>query len=60
MVEDMKNYKIVVYATTQHGEGFVRKIGEYEDVEEMDDIHIGMFDKDVVIGFGLEKIGKNI
>ena len=37
-----------MYAITRNGDGFVEKIGEYRDLDEIR-IRIGMFDKDVVI-----------
>lgn len=39
---------ITVYCTNK--EGFVQKIGEYEEVEDIE-IRVGMFSKDVVITF---------
>lgn len=48
------NYKYVVYATSNYGEGRVMKIGEYKDVEEID-IQIGLFSKDVVINIEYQK-----
>lgn len=42
------NRKIIMYAITRNGDGFVEKIGEYRDLDEIR-IRIGMFDKDVVI-----------
>ena len=47
------NNKIIVYTTTDNGDGFVSKIGEYDTVEEIE-IRIGTFDKDVVISFEYE------
>ncbi len=38
----------ILYATTKDGEGHVQKIGEYEDIEDIE-IRISMFAKDVVI-----------
>ena len=40
--------KYILYATNKDGNGFVEKIGEYEDVNEVK-IRIGMFSDDVVI-----------
>ena len=45
-----KDKKIVVYATTKNGQGYVTSLGEYDSVEEVT-IHCGAFDKDVVITF---------
>ena len=45
-----KETKIVVYATTDNGDGYVTKIGEYDSVEQIQ-IRIGTFAKDVVISF---------
>ena len=42
--------KIIVYATTQGGEGKVYKVGEYEEVSEII-ISCGMFTDDVEISF---------
>ena len=46
-----KSYKVVVYATSKNGEGRVLEIGRYDDVEDIPDIEIAMFDRDVVISF---------
>jgi len=46
--------KIIVYATTDNGDGYVTKIGEYEYMEEIQ-IRIGTFSKDVVITFETER-----
>ena len=46
-----KSYKVVVYATSKNGEGRVLEIGRYDDVEDIPDMEIGMFDRDVVISF---------
>ena len=46
----MKQKKIVMYATANKGEGFVQKIGEFYNYEEVI-IRIEMIDKDVVITF---------
>ena len=43
----MKN-KIIVYATNKNGDGYVEKIGEYDDIEDIK-IRVGMFREDVVI-----------
>ena len=45
---------IVMYATTKDGEGFVEKIGEFDNIYEVE-IRCGMFDKDVVISFEEEE-----
>jgi len=45
----MEDYKYVVYATTNHGEGYVTRIGDYyEDLEDIE-IRVGTFSPDVVI-----------
>ena len=44
----MKQKKIVMYATANKGEGFVQKIGEFDNIRDIE-IRIEMFDKDVVI-----------
>ena len=44
----MKDKKIIMYATDGNGNGYVQKIGEFDEVDEIQ-IRIGMFDKDVVI-----------
>ena len=46
--------KIIVYATTDNGNGFVEKIGEYEEISDIQ-IRCGVFDKDVVISFEEEE-----
>ena len=40
--------KYILYATSDNGDGFVQKIGEYENIEDID-IRVGMFASDVVI-----------
>lgn len=40
--------KYIVYATADHGNGFVQELGEYDDVDEIR-IRVGMFSKDVLI-----------
>lgn len=45
--------KIVMYATSEKGEGFVMSIGEYDSIEEVV-IYPGVFDKDVQITFEYE------
>ena len=47
--------KIYVYATSDGGEGRVMLIGKYDSVEEIDNIIISLFARDVVISFELEK-----
>ena len=54
----MNNSKIVVYATANHGDGRFMVIGEYYSIEDIEDIIIGMFDRDVVISFEIEKYEK--
>lgn len=44
---------IVMYATSEKGDGFVMRIGEYESIEEVV-IYPGVFDKDVQITFEYE------
>lgn len=44
---------IIVYATTNHGEGRVKEIGRYEEVEDIE-IIVGMFANDVVLTFDYE------
>lgn len=46
--------KYIVYATTEKGQGFTTKIGEYDSVYDIQ-IRIDMFDKDVVINIEEEK-----
>lgn len=43
-----------MYATNNNGDGYVSKIGEFLDLEDIE-IRVGMFDKDVVITFEIEK-----
>ena len=43
--------KIVVYATSKNGEGRELEIGRYDDVEDIPDLEMSMFGKDVVISF---------
>jgi hypothetical protein len=38
----------IVYATGEHGKGYVQKIGEFENPEEFI-IHVGLFADDVEI-----------
>lgn len=45
--------KYIVYATNDDGEGITQKIGEYENLEDIN-IHIGMFTHDVVISIADE------
>jgi hypothetical protein len=42
------NYKYVIYATSDNGNGYVQEIGRYDDVDEIE-IRVGMFNKDVRI-----------
>jgi len=42
-----------MYATDNNGDGYVQKIGEFEDIDEIQ-IRIGMFNKDVVISLEYE------
>lgn len=51
--EGEKNKTIVMYATSEKGDGFVMRIGEYESIEEVV-IYPGVFDKDVQITFEYE------
>lgn len=48
MNEEYKDYKYVLYACSDNGEGFVEEIGRYDDINEIQ-IRTGMFSKDVVI-----------
>jgi len=50
----MKYKKIIMYATDGNGDGYVQKIGEYDNIEEIE-IRVGMFNKDVVISFEYER-----
>jgi len=50
--------KIIMYATTKEGDGFVSQVGEYEDWEEIS-IRCGMFADDVVITFSIENDEKD-
>jgi hypothetical protein len=43
-----EDYKYVVYATGNNGDGMVQSLGEYDDVDEIR-INVGMFSKDVQI-----------
>lgn len=45
--------KYILYATDKNGEGYVQKIGEYEDLEDIQ-IRVSMFAKDVVINIEQE------
>lgn len=49
----MKTQKIIAYATNQNGDGYVTKIGEYDDLEAIE-IYVGHFADDVVISFEVE------
>jgi hypothetical protein len=44
----MDDYKYVVYATGNNGDGMVQSLGEYDDVEDIT-IRVGMFSPDVKI-----------
>ena len=48
MTREIPKKKIVMYATSENGEGRVMKIGEFEDIEDIQ-IIVGMFDKDTII-----------
>jgi len=49
MTDDFnENFKYVVYATGNNGDGYVQEIGRYDDLDEID-IRVGLFDKDTVI-----------
>jgi hypothetical protein len=50
-----ENYEIVVYATADKGEGRLMEIGRYENVDEIQDIIISMFDRDTIISFEYQK-----
>jgi len=43
-----EDYKYVVYATGNNGDGMVQSLGEYDDLDEII-IHVGHFNKDVQI-----------
>ena len=45
--------KILMYATTDNGDGFVQLVGTYESIEEIE-IRAGMFSKDVLLTFQYE------
>ena len=47
MKED-NDYKYVVWATSNHGDGWVQELGKYDDVDEIT-INVGMFSPDVQI-----------
>ena len=49
----MKQKKIVMYMTNKNGEGFVQKVGEYDDIRDIE-VRVGMFREDVVISFYVE------
>ena len=49
--EPKKTRKIIVYATGNCGNGVPRVVGEYEDIQDMEDIEISMWGKDVIISF---------
>jgi hypothetical protein len=42
------NFKYVVYATANHGDGMVQELGKYDFVDEIT-INVGMFSPDVQI-----------
>jgi hypothetical protein len=44
----MGDYKYVLYATANYGNGHVQEIGRFNDVDDII-IHIGMFRNDVQI-----------
>lgn len=52
---DPVDYKYVVYATGDHGDGHVQKLGEYDEIDDIS-IHVGMFSKDVVIAIERQKV----
>jgi len=43
-----EDYKYVVYATGNNGDGMVQSLGEYDYLEDII-IHVGHFNKDVQI-----------
>jgi len=45
--------KIIVYATNKEGEGFVQRIGEYDDFPIR--LRVGHFAKDIVLTIDLEE-----
>lgn len=47
--------KIKVFATDENGDGHTIKIGEYEDLEDIE-IRVGMFADNIVISFVYEEI----
>jgi diphthamide synthase subunit DPH2 len=44
----MDDYKYVVYAVANYGDGMVQSLGEYDCLEDVI-IHVGHFNKDVQI-----------
>ena len=46
--------KYTLYATNKNGEGFVQKIGVFEELEDIE-IRVGMFSDDVVLTIELIK-----
>lgn len=45
--------KIILYATNKDGEGYVQKIGEHENWEDIE-IRVGHYAPDIVISFEVE------
>lgn len=45
--------KYTLYATSDHGNGYVQEVGTFNDLEAIQ-IHVGHFSKDVVISIGIE------
>jgi len=46
--------KYIVYATSDNGNGYVMKVGEYDSIEEIE-IRVNMFALDVVLSIEEEK-----
>jgi len=46
--------KIALYAIAEKGEGRVMKVGTYDSIEDIGDIMLNMFDRDVVLNFEYE------
>jgi hypothetical protein len=45
--------KIIVYATSKDGNGYVSQVGVYENIEDIE-IRAGIFTADTVITFGVD------
>jgi hypothetical protein len=51
--------KINLFAIAEKGEGRVMKVGTYDSIEDIGDILVGMFDKDVALNFQYEYSEEN-